>query len=434
MVNSVAGGGTLLTFPALLWTGFTPVIANATSTVALWPGQLSSLLGYRKEIGQNRTAIVRLAIPSLLGGTLGAWLLLHTPHSIFNHIVPYLILLATALFMVQEPLARRQRARAEKAQTAQANGDTVLDNSSLAVPTLNSSASGDVSSTAAVASGGTSAPTALEGDPSPSAWAGIIVFQFLVAIYGGYFGAGIGIMMLATLGYMGFTNIHRMNGLKNINGLCINAVASLLFITSGQVKWHIALLMAAGSIIGGYSGAGTARRIGQRNVRRVIIAIGLALALWLLKDSLQAKHGGEPPKHASDRSAIRMLNVWTLEIRKFLRRNEHMVTTSGLEYEDVQEGTGPSPTKGQTALVHYVGTLTNGKKFDSSRDRGKPFAFRVGVGQVIAGWDEGVGSMKVGGIRKLIIPSALGYGAAGAGSDIPPHATLLFEVELIEIK
>ena len=310
MVNSVAGGGTLLTFPALLWTGFTPVIANATSTVALWPGQLSSLLGYRKEIGQNRTAIVRLAIPSLLGGTLGAWLLLHTPHSIFNHIVPYLILLATALFMVQEPLARRQRARAEKAQIAQETGNTVFDASApSAAVAVNSSASGDVSSTAAVASGGTSSPTTSEGDPSPSAWAGIIVFQFLVAIYGGYFGAGIGIMMLATLGYMGFTNIHRMNGLKNINGLCINAVASLLFITSGQVKWHIALLMAAGSIIGGYSGAGTARRIGQRNVRRVIIGIGLALALWLLKDSLQAKQGGEPPKHASDRSAIGISTV-----------------------------------------------------------------------------------------------------------------------------
>ncbi len=111
-----------------------------------------------------------------------------------------------------------------------------------------------------------------------------------------------------------------------------------------------------------------------------------------------------------------------------------MVTTSGLEYEDTVEGAGASPTKGQTAVVHYVGTLTNGKKFDSSRDRGQPFSFRVGVGEVIQGWDEGVASMKVGGIRKMTIPSALGYGARGAGGVIPPHATLIFEVELIEIK
>ena len=111
-----------------------------------------------------------------------------------------------------------------------------------------------------------------------------------------------------------------------------------------------------------------------------------------------------------------------------------MVTTSGLEYEDIVEGAGASPTTGQTAVVHYVGTLTNGKKFDSSRDRGQPFSFRVGVGEVIQGWDEGVASMKVGGTRKMTIPSALGYGARGAGGVIPPHATLVFEVELIEIK
>ncbi len=293
MVNSVAGGGTLLTFPALLSAGFDSVIANATSTVALWPGQLSSLWGYRKELGQNRTAIVRLAIPSLLGGALGAWLLLHTPHHFFDRIVPFLILMATVLFMVQEPLARIQRARAEQARIALAPAPPAPDaESTLASLPANSSVPLGVSSTAAATS---------EREPSPSAWAGVITFQFFVAIYGGYFGAGIGIMMLATLGFMGFTNIHRMNGLKNINGLCINAVASVLFITSGQVNWHIALLMAAGSIIGGYSGAGTARRIGQRNVRRVIIGIGLALALWLLQKSVSShnNNGVAPVRHAS---------------------------------------------------------------------------------------------------------------------------------------
>ncbi len=110
-----------------------------------------------------------------------------------------------------------------------------------------------------------------------------------------------------------------------------------------------------------------------------------------------------------------------------------MKTASGLEYEDLVEGTGPTPQRGQKVTVHYVGTLTNGKKFDSSRDRGQPFSFTIGVGQVIAGWDEGVGSMQVGGKRKLTIPASLGYGARGAGNVIPPNATLIFEVELLGI-
>ena len=144
-----------------------------------------------KEIGESRDAILRLAIPSLLGGGLGAYLLLHTPNKVFANLVPWLILMATGLFMAQEPLARAQRAR-----TAQAEKE-------------------------ALQSG---VPLSQEGDRTipPGAWAGVIGFQFLVAVYGGYFGAGIGILMLAALGFMGFTNIHRMNGLMNINGLCIN--------------------------------------------------------------------------------------------------------------------------------------------------------------------------------------------------------------------
>jgi peptidylprolyl isomerase len=110
-----------------------------------------------------------------------------------------------------------------------------------------------------------------------------------------------------------------------------------------------------------------------------------------------------------------------------------VTTASGLKYTDVKVGSGASPVKGKQVKVHYTGTLENGKKFDSSVDRNEPFTFIIGVGQVIPGWDEGVMSMKVGGKRKLVIPSKLGYGAAGAGGVIPPNATLLFDVELLDV-
>ena len=111
-----------------------------------------------------------------------------------------------------------------------------------------------------------------------------------------------------------------------------------------------------------------------------------------------------------------------------------VTTASGLKYIELQEGTGATPQTGQTVEVHYIGTLENGTKFDSSRDRGKPFSFKIGTGQVIKGWDEGLSTMKVGGRRQLIIPSELGYGARGAGGVIPPNSTLIFDVELISVK
>ncbi len=243
-VNSVAGGGTLLTFPALIWAGQVERLANATSTVALWPGQLGSLWGYRREVGRSHQAIGLLAVPSLLGGLIGAWLLLETDNATFALLVPYLILTATLLFAVQRPLAQWQRG--EGAET------------------------------------GSQAPSSLIPHPSsfPRArWIVVLTFQFMVAIYGGYFGAGIGILMLAAFGFLGLRNIHRMNALKNICGMCINAVAAILFIVHGLVDWRLASLMAAGSILGGYAGAGAAQRIGQANVRRLVVLIGLGLTV-----------------------------------------------------------------------------------------------------------------------------------------------------------
>ena len=257
-VNSVAGGGTLLTFPALYHVLNNPLVANATSTVALWPGQLSSLFGYRKEIGESQVAIKRLAVPSLVGGAIGASLLLHTKPEVFATIVPYLILLATTLFMLQEPLSRYLKKQKPATESADAPPSTPED--------------------------------------SPARLATVIGFQLMVAIYGGYFGAGIGILMLAALGFMGFSHIHRMNGIKNINGLLINMVAIGFFIfghtkpgngvgphSNSLIDWPLALLMMAGSIVGGYTGAGIARKIGQSNVRKAIIFIGFALALSLFR-------------------------------------------------------------------------------------------------------------------------------------------------------
>lgn len=249
-VNAVAGGDTLLTFPALLWAGQLEIVANATSTVALWPGALSSFWAYRAELGSNRKELLLLAIPSFLGGVLGALLLLDTSNATFAALVPYLILLATVLFLLQQPLARWQHHRAKEVREGELPNPV----------------------------------EALEHGPerTRARWGIVILFQLAVGIYGGYFGAGIGILMLAAFGFLGFTNIHHMNALKNLNGMCINGIAAGLFIAKNLVDWRLALLMAAGAILGGYVGAGTARRVGQKNVRRVIILIGLSLTLWLL--------------------------------------------------------------------------------------------------------------------------------------------------------
>ena len=243
-MNSIAGGGTLLTFPALIALGVPPISANATSTVALWPGSISSVWGYRALLRGARPWAVGFALPSLLGGAFGAWLLLRTPPQRFSDIVPWLVLGATALFMAQRPvmgwLARRREPRAESRQR---ESDDVLTSRW----------------------------------PPPY----ILVYQFLVAIYGGYFGAGVGILMLAALGFMGLSNIHRMNGLKNWGGVCMNVVAAAIFAFSSLVNWPVALAMAIGAVAGGYLGSRTAQRVPQDFVRGAVVAIGLSSGLLL---------------------------------------------------------------------------------------------------------------------------------------------------------
>jgi uncharacterized membrane protein YfcA len=238
VMNSVAGGGTLLTFPSLVAAGLSPLAANATSTVALLPAALSSMLGYRGELAGARRWAIALSLPSLIGGGVGAFLLLHTSNATFEHVVPWLVLGATALFLLQRPLLRWVRGHEVMASQHLAEART---------PAL-----------------------------------GLLAAQLAVGVYGGYFGAGVGILMLAALGFMGFSNIHRMNGLKNWGGFCMNVVAATAFAFSGIVDWPVALSMAIGSIAGGYIGARGAQRLPPALVRAVVAVIGVVSGIWLL--------------------------------------------------------------------------------------------------------------------------------------------------------
>ena len=231
LINSVAGGGTLITFPTLIWLGLNSVAANATSTVAIWPGTLGSSWGYRRELRTLAPRLFWLLIPSVIGGLAGAWLLRFTPPAVFDRLIPYLILFATLLFMAQEPVQRLMKSSdAAKHQSAR--------------------------------------------------WlAGALVFQLFVAVYGGYFGAGIGILMLAALSVIGLTDMHQMNSLKVLLGGTLNGVAIIYFVSNRMVFWPDVVSMALGAIAGGYGGAGLARRLGGRIVRRIVIVIGFGLAL-----------------------------------------------------------------------------------------------------------------------------------------------------------
>lgn len=232
-INSVAGGGTLVSFPTLIWLGLDSVGANATSTVAIWPGTVGSAWGYRKELRTADSRFLAMIVPSLAGGLLGAWLLQFTPPALFDRLVPFLILFATLLFMAQEPVQRLLK-----------TGDAARHHS--------------------------------------RRWfIGGLCFQFVVGLYGGYFGAGIGILMLAALSILGLEDIHEMNALKVILGGSVNGIAAVYFVWARMVYWPYVLIMAVAAILGGVGGAGTARRMGRTAVRGVVIGIGFLMAVSL---------------------------------------------------------------------------------------------------------------------------------------------------------
>ncbi|MEZ5402865.1 MAG: sulfite exporter TauE/SafE family protein [Bryobacteraceae bacterium] len=233
-VNAIAGGGTLLTFPTLLAVT-APVMANGTSTLALLPGSLASAGAYRKDISHPPRLLRWLAAPSLVGGLIGTLLVTRTQEKYFAALIPWLILGATVLLMLQPVVGRWVKAHA-----------------------------GEVESF------------------TQTRLLGLAGIQFLVAIYGGYFGAGIGILMLSSLAFMGLRNLHEMNALKTLLAVLINGAAAVLFVLERKVQWGYAIPMAAAAIAGGYLGARFSLRFPPAAVRKVVLGIGFVLSGYYL--------------------------------------------------------------------------------------------------------------------------------------------------------
>jgi uncharacterized membrane protein YfcA len=240
-INALAGGGTLLTFPALAallaatYSGgpdAAKVLANGTSTVALFPASLAALWGYRHDYAAYSSWTAKLLPSSLLGGTVGALLVTQLPEKMFAALVPWLILVAATLFTLQPVIARKLGiGKAHEAPV----GSTIV---------------------------------------------GVVLFQFLVGIYGGYFGAGIGILMLSALAMMGLSDIHAMNGLKSLLGSAINGSAVVIFILTKQVEWRLAGMMAVAGCLGAFLAAHFGRRLPRPWVRGFVICIGFTLAAY----------------------------------------------------------------------------------------------------------------------------------------------------------
>lgn len=234
-LNSVAGGGQFLTFPMLIFAGVPVISANATSSVAVWPGTVAATIGYRRELREQRHLLVPLALASVVGGVLGAVVLLRTPQATFARLIPWLLLLATLLLIFGGPAVQRIRKR------------------------LGHSGS---------------------GPPKAGALVGVTLVQLALGVYGGYFGGGMGFVMLAALAFIGLENMHVMNGLKTALASCINGVAVATFVLAGAVAWPQAIVMLVGAIIGGYGGAHYARQLDPKRVRTFTIVVACAMTVY----------------------------------------------------------------------------------------------------------------------------------------------------------
>jgi hypothetical protein len=230
-INAVAGGGSFVTFPALLFTGVPPIPANATNTLALWVGTTASGGAYRQQLNIPRRVMIPLIVTSVVGGVLGAFLLIKTPAQTFLRVLPWLLLGATLLFAFGKHLTGRISA-------------------------------------------------GISRESSNAAITGASIFEFAVAVYGGYFGGGLGIMNLAMLAALGMTDIHAMNKLKVILGAIINGVAAVAFIAAGVILWRQAGVMTAGAIVGGYGSAHFAQKLPQPYIRAFVIIIGVLMTLY----------------------------------------------------------------------------------------------------------------------------------------------------------
>lgn len=230
-LNSVAGGGSFIAFPALLFTGVPPIPANATNTIALWTAAAASGGAYRKRLDVPRRVMMPLFAASLIGGLAGAFLLLKTPAHTFMRVLPWLTLGATLLFAFGRKLAGGRK-------------------------------------------------SVIEHEASTAALAGTTLFQLCVAVYGGYFGGGMGIVMLAMLATLGMTDIHAMNALKSVLGFVINGVAVVTFIVAGAVYWKHGIVMIIGGIVGGYVGAHYALKMPQKWIRMFVVLVGASMTVY----------------------------------------------------------------------------------------------------------------------------------------------------------
>jgi uncharacterized membrane protein YfcA len=234
-INSVAGGGSFLAFPMLMFCGVTPKIANATNTVALWFGSLASVGAYRNQLTGQRRALTMLMITSIAGGLAGAVLLIQTPDATFKLLLPWLLLTATLIFIFGRNL------------TALLRKVVHLD---------------------------------INQPQSPGPFIVGCVLQLVIAVYGGFFGGGIGILMLALLALLGYTDIHTMNGLKTVLQTTVNGIAVLVFIFAGMVAWPQAIVMLIGSSLGGYYGAVLAQRVSPQIIRTIVIVVGIGMTAY----------------------------------------------------------------------------------------------------------------------------------------------------------